>query len=576
MLVRKLLALACAALLSAATLGAQNIAQDPKVISTGPRLAPRSEVMPYSSREAAVTQSRDSTDYIIPLKNWSAEKVEGGTRYTARFKIPYTWHDRAVILRNTGASSSYSVELNGVEAGYTQLSAERVEFDLTKLAQEDYNTLAITVYDNPAARKVEHNRPAGSRVGEAYIVVQPKIYIRDFEVETEFDNLGRGQLALGIVMKSTLLNPKDYNVYYELVSPSGEVIDKAQRSFTANPLSEETVRFSTTVRDPNRWNHESPYLYTVIVRTQYEGRFKEYVAIPVGFRDIGYSDGRVSIDGKPVTLATREYAWGADEAETRRGLEAAKAEGINCIIVKGNPQTDRFYTLCDELGLYVIDQAAIDASGQSMSRERGGTPSNDPEWEYSYRARIEQMYYSSKLHPSVVGYSLARNSSNGYCLQENYITFKETVGARPVVYFEADGEWNSDVIAKGSASDAVPSGTFTLTNSSPGVANIRNDHRWATVEGTVTYGIRSGRNINKSAVVPLKLAPGESMNVVIPVKEGKSVDAGVRIETDSAGYKYNPSRPALSQISEKEAEAHKKADPGRSRVIFDGTVEVSR
>lgn len=559
MMSRHFIAFAGALLLFAGVVDAQNIAQDPLVISTGPKLDPRTAVMPYSSREAALVQNRDSTDYIIPLTKWTKESVPGGTRYTTSFKIPYTWHDRVIIFRNTGASSSFSIEFNGANVGYSQLSAGRVEFDLTKSAQENYNTLSVVLYDNVAARAVESSRSKEPFAGEAYIIVQPNVYVKDFDIETAFDNMGRGHLAVGVVMKNTLLNPKDYTVYYELISPSGDILDKGTRSFTANPRTEETVRFSTTVSDVVGWSHEMPYLYTIVIKTQHEGRYKEYVAQNVGFRIMEYDNGQVLLNGKPIPLSIREYEWNGNEDNTCADLMAMKSEGMNCIVVKGGPQSDMLYALCDREGLYVIDQAMIDASSQSKSLERGGTPSNNPEWVDSYRERVEQMYYSSRLNPSIVGFSTARNSSNGYCLQEAYITLKSKSDGRPVVYFEANGEWNNDPIAKSTGKEGSEGPLFVLTGGSSGDVTIRNSMDFGFVEGTLTYGIKKGKNISKAVIRPVTLAPGEQMTVRIPLKEGKSAEAGIRIEIPTDGFRYDPLN----------------TDVAAKNILFEGSVKIS-
>ena len=79
-----------------------------------------------------------------------------------------------------------------------------------------------------------------------------------------------------------------------------------------------------------------------------------------------------------------------------------------------------------------------------MSRRKGGNPSNDPAWQAAYIARIEESYHTTKLHPSVVAFSLAEDSANGINLYEGYLHLKGLEKERPVLYPDAGGEWNSD------------------------------------------------------------------------------------------------------------------------------------
>lgn len=75
---------------------------------------------------------------------------------------------------------------------------------------------------------------------------------------------------------------------------------------------------------------------------------------------------------------------------------------------------------------------------------REATPSNDPQWLDAYLDRTQQHYHAVKRHPSIVAFSLARESANGINLYESYLRLKELEPDRPVIYTESGGEWNSD------------------------------------------------------------------------------------------------------------------------------------
>ena len=155
------------------------------------------------------------------------------------------------------------------------------------------------------------------------------------------------------------MNPKEYTVCYELLDPKGEVVAMSQKDIVTGMLSRDTVRFTVRIPDPLVWNHETPNLYTLLVRSRNEGRFVENAAVRVGFRTPGTSDGVFLIDGLPVGLYAVRYAMGGDEGAAATELARFKAEGYNCIVADGTPQPDCFYALCDSLGLYVCDAADI-------------------------------------------------------------------------------------------------------------------------------------------------------------------------------------------------------------------------
>ena len=101
--------------------------------------------------------------------------------------------------------------------------------------------------------------------------------------------------------------------------------------------------------------------------------------------------------------------------------------------------------LCDELGLYVIDRANINAPDRRDDRRVGGTPSNDPALADEYLERVKAMYYRSRNHTCVVAFALGGESGNGYNMYKAYEWLKSVEKSRPVIYTDADGEWNSDL-----------------------------------------------------------------------------------------------------------------------------------
>ena len=133
-----------------------------------------------------------------------------------------------------------------------------------------------------------------------------------------------------------------------------------------------------------------------------------------------------------------------DLATTRKQLEALRASGVN-MLFPDYPQPYWFYDLCDELGLYVIDCANINAPEKRDDRKVGGTPSNDPSLADEYLERVKAMYYRSRNHSCVIAFALGGESGNGYNMYKAYEWLKSVEKSRPVICADADGEWNSDL-----------------------------------------------------------------------------------------------------------------------------------
>ena len=143
--------------------------------------------------------------------------------------------------------------------------------------------------------------------------------------------------------------------------------------------------------------------------------------------------------GLDITIVTT-----AKTDDEGRELLRLKGQGYNTVC-PDCPQPAWFYALCDETGLYVIDRAAISAPERRGDRTVGGTPSNDPRLADEYLERVKAMYYRSRNFTCVVAFALGAPSGNGYNMYKAYEWLKSVEKSRPVIYEDADGEWNSDL-----------------------------------------------------------------------------------------------------------------------------------
>ena len=106
------------------------------------------------SREEALAAAAVS-DYVISLTEWERTEVDGGTCFTARFKVRYGWNNRSVLFRIDDVSSSFCVVVNSEAVGYSQAGMGRTEFDITDNVHLDYNTVSVIVFDSVAADAIE-------------------------------------------------------------------------------------------------------------------------------------------------------------------------------------------------------------------------------------------------------------------------------------------------------------------------------------------------------------------------------------------------------------------------------------
>jgi beta-galactosidase len=518
---------------------------DPSVVSVGKEL-PRGDVTSHDSREEAIRKVYHSSKYLQPLTEWTRSESAETVTYKTRYKIPFEWIDREQFLYLGKVSASFDVIVNGDYTGYSQTGSTPSEFDITAVSREGNNELEIVIYKEPVAAVLENSRPASEPqiTGEAYVLSQPKMRVRDIVVDTGMEGTD-GLLELGVIMKNHQLNAKDYRVWYELLSPKGEVISEGYKDATLDMRREDTVRFFSRIHDIMPWSHEEPRLYTLYIKTQNEGRFREHLLFRIGFRDIELRDGLVYLTGTPLKMAIKEFTPSSDMTAMRSAVEALRTEGFNTLELKGAPPSREFYALCDELGVYLCNQADIDTRLSGDSRRIGGNPSNDPVWEAAYRDRVMAMYHTSKNYPSIAMFSIAEKSANGYNLYESYLALKAVEHQRPVIYTDG-GEWNNDRLDT-EAMKAIHYvneekwAIITPENVTGGQFRVHNTRHFTPILGEAVYKIAVGNRIVSRGSVPLEVLPKGATDFVIPikgVKEGKKFVVQIEVEIEKPVNKY--------------------------------------
>ena len=377
------------ALFSCCTLAAQ------EYIPTYGRELPRGEVIAYPTAQEAAAASAGDTRYFTRLADWTQKDNVFSTEFT----VPFAWANRQVFFHLGWASADYGVRVNG-------------------------------------------KNDASPAIGAAWVMSQPTLRVRDVLTKSwrSSEENDKVMAEIALVVKTESLNPRTSRIHYELLTPAGSNAAIGYKDVTLDMRREDTVRFLARIPDSMLWNPGRPTQYTLRVKTQHEGRYMEYIELPLGFRTVELRNGQLAVNGNPVALRTREVPpqFPAEE------IAKLREQGFNTLRLLPGPVSPALYAVCDTMGMYVIPQAPIDTRSSGESRRIGGNPSNDPAWQNAYVERTEDSYHTSKRHPSVIAFSLATKSANGINLYESYLNMKKFSETRPFIYPDAAGEWNSD------------------------------------------------------------------------------------------------------------------------------------
>ncbi len=428
------------ALLSTTQLFAQAFS-DSTLMNRGTQ-QPRSEIIVYDRENTSENQNVTSSRFVSHIDDWE-HPSDDKSIFESKFSQPFLWLGRETFLRVGSTSAPYTLMVNGVEVGRVTNSSSPAEFNITKVAKEGRNTVTLSLdSDSTIYSEVEGWRTQTTpAVGEVYVLSQPTQMIRDIAVETTL--IGESlQAEFKLAIKSYALNPRTSTIYYYLYDENGKLVTFANQNITLSMRDERSISFLAKIPKSEGWSAENPKLYTLSLKTKYQGRFVELHSYKVGIRsvEVDPQSGAIQINGTPTTLTTREV--GAEFKPS--DIDALKNEGCNTIRLRAGAASREIFDAADQKGLYIIATMPINSSAANQNITQGGNPSNDPRWWGAYMQRIESGYHTAKLHPSVIAFSLADSSLNGYNLYEGYLRLKSKGDSRPMIYFENGDEWNSD------------------------------------------------------------------------------------------------------------------------------------
>lgn len=398
---------------------------------------PRSELLVYPTPEEA-TAAASENRYRHNLTDWS----HNGDTFSTPLTVPFSWINRQVLLHLDAASAAYEVRVNGQSAAVNSNPCLPAEFNITKWVHEGRNTVEIKLGKASETAPLESwKTDTEPKIGQAWVMTQPTLRIRDIVTRTTLNETGTATAEIGLVIKSSALNPRTSRIHYELRNPAGQRITGGTQDITLDMRREDTIRFLATLPDTLLWHPQRPVRCTLLLKTQHEGRYVEYLELPVGFRKIEVDQsGHMRFNGTEIALEACEVS---PEIGTEE-IAALRARGYNTLKLKAGTVRSGLYDDCDRSGMLVIAQAPIDTSKSGPSRRKGGNPSNDPQWTPYFIERAEQSYHTSKRHPSVIAFGLAEDSANGICLYESYRAIKRFDENRPFIYPDGGGEWNND------------------------------------------------------------------------------------------------------------------------------------
>lgn len=373
--------------------------------------------------------------------------------YRTTFTVPAGWAGRQIFLTFAGVDSAFHLWVNGEAVGYSQDSRTPAEFNITPYLQPGENLLAVRVYRWSAGSYLEDQdywRLSGI-YRDVYLWSTPTLHIRDFATETELAGDYRDAV---LRVRATVHN------YDKAVLQSGaweaQLFDAAQQPVTA-PLvkpvvvradSESTVAVSAVLTTPHLWSDEDPYLYTLLLTLKdASGQIIERESCKIGVRQVEIMNGQLCVNGKPLLIkGVNRHEHEPDtghvvsEENMLRDIKLMKGFNLNAVRTSHYPNQPRWYELCDEYGLYVLDETNIETHGLWDRLAK------DPIWEDNFVDRVRNMVERDKNHACIIGWSLGNESGYGPNHDAMAAWLREREPTRPVHYHPAEQAPVTDIL----------------------------------------------------------------------------------------------------------------------------------
>ena len=349
-----------------------------------------------------------------------------------------TYFDSSILKENTktrivfhGAESGMALWINGAFVGYSEDSFTPSAFDISEYIHEGRNKVAVNVYRFTSSSWLEDQdfwRFSGLfRSVELQSV--PFVHVNDLKITQDVNDLKHPKIIVAPVMEAS----KDYTLEYRLFD--------ADHTLLQSKVTNDTCVFE--VDDPVLWYAEKPYLYHVEILVKQENKIIECVREHVGIRKFALKDGIMYINEKRIVFhGVDRHEFSCESGRvvsydlTKQDILNMKANNINAIRTSHYPNQTFLYDLCDEYGIYVIDETNLETHGtwSEFFDKEHIIPNDDPKWLENVLDRAKSMYERDKNHPSILIWSCGNESYGGKDIFEMSEYFRSVDPSRLVHY----------------------------------------------------------------------------------------------------------------------------------------------
>ena len=336
--------------------------------------------------------------------------------YVKYFEVPEEMQGKRLFISFQGAESGIALWLNGYFVGYSEDSFTPSEFELTEHIKEGENKLAAQVFKWTASSWCEDQdffRFSGI-YRDVYLYTVPEVHVYDLQIRAIPDET---LSAAALEIRTNTWGKGSVKI---TLSKDGKTVIKDEKALDGEEV------YSWKVENPVLWSAEDPQLYDLTLEVYNEaGELQEVIPQKVGFRRFEMKDGIMTLNGKRIVFkGVNRHEFSSvsgrhvSEEELRKDLKIMKQNNINAIRTCHYPDASLIYELCDEYGIYMIDETNLESHGSWDTAEftkdyTDVVPHDKPEWLGMMLDRANSMYQRDKNHAAILIWSCGNESFGG-------------------------------------------------------------------------------------------------------------------------------------------------------------------
>ena len=357
--------------------------------------------------------------------------------YVKYFEVPEEMQGKRLFISFQGAESGIALWLNGHFVGYSEDSFTPSEFELTEYVKEGENKLAAQVFKWTASSWCEDQdffRFSGI-YRDVYLYTVPEVHVYDLQIRAIPDET---LSAAALEIRTNTWGKGEVKI---TLSKDGETVIEDKKALDGEEI------YAWKVENPVLWSAEDPQLYDLTMEIYNEsGELQEVIPQKVGFRRFEMKDGIMTLNGKRIVFkGVNRHEFSSvsgrhvSEEELRKDLKIMKQNNINAIRTCHYPDASLIYELCDEYGIYMIDETNLESHGSWDTAEFTKdytyvVPHDKPEWLDMMLDRANSMYQRDKNHAAILIWSCGNESFGGKDIFEMSQFFHKADPTRLVHY----------------------------------------------------------------------------------------------------------------------------------------------